>query len=311
MEPVNNFIKVIGVGGGGGNAVNLMYRQGIPQHVSFVNIDSDANALHHSDVPDLVPIGDGLGAGNKPEKARAFAEDAAEEIGKLFDDDTRMVILIAGMGGGTGTGAAPVVARMARERGLLTVGIFTLPYIFEGHAKIKRAVVVGVNEMEKYVDALLVLNNERLIDIYDDLEFLNAFGKSDETISAIVRSLTEIFTNRGRINIDFNDIDNTLRNSGWFVIATGIGEGEDRVGSAIQDAVNSPLLKNREIREAKKFLINLFYNTNAEDKLLMSETNELSRFIASLDEEADVIWGVGHDESLGNKVKITILASGF
>ena len=307
--PEKIIIKAVGVGGGGNNAVNHMYRDGI-QSVSFVNINSDSQALRHSAVPTVLQIGDGLGAGNKPEKARAFAEDATEEIGHLFDDDTKMVFVTAGMGGGTGTGAAPVVARIAKERGLLTIGIVTIPFLFEGQVKIKKA-IAGADEMAKYVDALLIINNERLTEIYGDLDFINAFGKADDTLSIAARSISELITGHGKINLDFNDVDTTLRDGGAAIISTGYGEGVGRVTTAIQDALNSPLLKNRDIMGSKKLLFCLFFNPNAEEKFLMSESNELTQFIGSINQEVDVIWGVGYDESLGNKVKITILASGF
>ncbi len=308
-EPEKIIIKAVGVGGGGNNAVNHMYREGI-MNVSFVNINSDSQALRHSDVPNVLQIGDGLGAGNKPEKAKAFAEDATEEINHLFDDDTKMVFVTAGMGGGTGTGAAPVVARVAKERGLLTIGIVTIPFLFEGQVKIKKA-IAGADEMAKYVDALLVINNERLTEIYGDLFFDDAFGKADDTLSIAARSISELITGHGKINLDFNDVDTTLRNGGAAIISTGYGEGESRVTTAIQDALNSPLLKNRDIMGSKKLLFCLFYNPNAEDKFLMSESRQLTQFIGQINNEVDVIWGLGHDESLGNKVKITILAAGF
>lgn len=308
-EPEKVIIKAIGVGGGGNNAVNHMYREGI-KNVSFVNINSDSQALRHSEVPNILEIGDGLGAGNKPEKAKAFAEEATDEINHLFDDDTRMVFVTAGMGGGTGTGAAPVVARVAKERGLLTVGIVTIPFLFEGQVKIKKA-IAGADEMAKYVDALLVINNERLTEIYGDLDFINAFGKADDTLSIAARSISELITHNGKINLDFNDVDTTLRNGGAAIISTGYGEGEGRVTAAIQDALNSPLLKNRDIMGSKKLLFCLFFNPNAEDKFLMSETKQLTQFISQINEEVDVIWGVRYDESLGNQVKITILAAGF
>lgn len=306
-EPI--IIKAVGVGGGGNNAVNHMYREGI-KSVSFVNINSDSQALRHSEVPNTLQIGDGLGAGNKPEKARAFAEDATDEINQLFDDDTKMVFVTAGMGGGTGTGAAPVVARVAKERGLLTVGIVTIPFLFEGQVKIKKA-LAGADEMAKYVDALLVINNERLTEIYGDLDFINAFGKADDTLSIAARSISELITHNGKINLDFNDVDTTLRNGGAAIISTGYGEGEGRVTAAIQDALNSPLLKNRDIMGSKKLLFCIFFNPNAEDKFLMSETKQLTQFISSINTDVDVIWGVRYDESLGNQVKITILAAGF
>lgn len=308
-EPEKVIIKAIGVGGGGNNAVNHMYREGI-KNVSFVNINSDSQALRHSEVPNILEIGDGLGAGNKPEKAKAFAEEATDDINRLFDDDTRMVFVTAGMGGGTGTGAAPVVARVAKERGLLTVGIVTIPFLFEGQVKIKKA-IAGADEMAKYVDALLVINNERLTEIYGDLDFINAFGKADDTLSIAARSISELITHNGKINLDFNDVDTTLRNGGAAIISTGYGEGEGRVTAAIQDALNSPLLKNRDIMGSKKLLFCLFFNPNAEDKFLMSETKQLTQFISQINEEVDVIWGVRYDESLGNQVKITILAAGF
>lgn len=300
-------IMAIGVGGGGNNAVNHMYAQGI-KSVSFVNINTDRQALCHSKVPHTLEIGDGLGAGNKPEKARDFAEESAEEIAALFDDQTKMVFITAGMGGGTGTGAAPVVARIAKERGLLTIGIVTIPFLFEGQKKIKKA-IAGADEMAKNVDALLVINNERLGEIYGDFNFINAFGKADDTLSIAARSISELITCNGLINLDFNDVDTTLRGGGAAIISTGYGEGENRVTKAIQDALNSPLLKNRDILGAKKLLFNLYINPNAE--FLMSETNEITDFISSMTTEVDIIWGVGFDETLGDGVKMTILAAGF
>lgn len=302
-------IKAIGVGGGGNNAVNHMYREGI-NHVSFVNINTDRQALLHSVVPNILEIGDGLGAGNVPEKAHDFAEQSADEIAALFDDGTKMVFITAGMGGGTGTGAAPVVARIAKERGLLTIGIVTIPFLFEGQKKIKKA-IAGVDEMSKYVDALLVINNERLTEIYGDLSFLNAFGKADDTLSIAARSISDIITGQGHINLDFNDVDTTLRNGGPAIISSGYGEGENRVTAAIQDALKSPLLKNRDILGSKKLLFYLYFDPNAEDEFRMSETHEINDFISSINTDVDVIWGIGFDETLGNQVKMTILAAGF
>ncbi|MDE7146634.1 MAG: cell division protein FtsZ, partial [Duncaniella sp.] len=310
-EPLKEkiIIKAIGVGGGGNNAVNHMYREGI-SNVSFVNINTDRQALLHSVVPNILQIGDGLGAGNVPEKARDFAEQNAEEIAALFDDDTKMVFITAGMGGGTGTGAAPVVARIAKERGLLTIGIVTIPFLFEGQKKIKKA-IAGADEMAKYVDALLVINNERLTEVYGDLSFLNAFGKADDTLSIAARSISEIITGKGHINLDFNDIDTSLRDGGAAIISSGYGEGENRVTSAIQDALRSPLLKNRDILGSKKLLFYLYIDPNAEEQLRTDESHEIHDFISSINSEVDVIWGIGFDETLGNKVKMTILAAGF
>ena len=302
-------IMAIGVGGGGNNAVNHMYVQGI-KNVSFVNINTDHQTLCHSQVPHTLEIGDGLGAGNKPEKARDFAEESADEIAALFDDQTKMVFITAGMGGGTGTGAAPVVARIAKERGLLTIGIVTIPFLFEGQKKIKKA-IAGADEMAKHVDALLVINNERLGEIYGDLDFLNAFGKADDTLSIAARSISELITCNGLINLDFNDVDTTLRDGGAAIISTGFGEGESRVTKAIHDALNSPLLKNRDILGSKKLLFNLYFSPKAEREFVMEEAEELNEFMRTLDREVDVIWGVAFDETLGDKVKMTILAAGF
>ncbi|MDE6557224.1 MAG: cell division protein FtsZ [Duncaniella sp.] len=302
-------IKAVGVGGGGNNAVNHMYREGIRQ-VTFVNINTDAQALKHSAVPQTLQLGSGLGAGNKPEIAKQYAEEAVDRINELFDDDTKMVFITAGMGGGTGTGAAPVVARVAKERGLLTIGIVTIPFLFEGPVKIKKA-IAGADEMAKYVDALLVINNERLNEIYGDIDFLNAFGKADDTLSIAARSISELITCEGRINLDFHDVDTTLRGGGAAIISTGYGSGERRVTAAIEDALNSPLLKNRNILDSKKLLFNIYFNPKSSVPLRMNETNELTEFIGSIQTEVDVIWGIGFDENLGDEVKITILASGF
>ncbi|MBQ7042123.1 MAG: cell division protein FtsZ [Muribaculaceae bacterium] len=306
-------IKVIGVGGGGNNAINHMYAQGI-KNVSFVVCNTDRQALDHSPVPNRVLIGPnitkGLGAGNKPEMAKLAAEESSEQIDALFNDNTKMVFITAGMGGGTGTGAAPVVARIAKERGLLTIGIVTIPFLFEGEKKILKA-LDGADEMSKYVDALLVINNERLTEIYRDLDFINAFGKADDTLSTAARSISELITCNGHINLDFNDVDTTLRNGGAAIISSGYGEGENRVTKAINDALNSPLLKNRDIFGSKKLLFNLYFSREAEHKFVMDEAQELTDFISNLDSGVDVIWGVAFDESLGDKIKITILAAGF
>lgn len=305
-----SIIKVIGVGGGGNNAINHMFRQGI-EHVSFVVCNTDKQALNNSPVPCKVLLGHtGLGAGNKPEIAKAAAEESIDELEKLFDDNTKMVFITAGMGGGTGTGAGPVVAKVAKERGVLTIGIVTIPFLFEGEKKILKA-LEGADEMNKYVDALLVINNDQLTQIYPDLDFINAFGKADDTLSTAARSISEIITCDGHINLDFNDVDTTLRNGGAAIISTGYGEGEHRVTAAIQEALRSPLLKDCDITGSKKLLFNLYFSREAEHKFVMSEVNELNKFITSIDPEVDVIWGVGYDESLGEKVKMTILAAGF
>lgn len=302
-------IKVIGVGGGGNNAINHMYNQGV-NDVTFVVCNTDKQALDNSPVPTKVQIGDGLGAGADPEKGRQAAEDDTEKIAALFDDDTKMVFITAGMGGGTGTGAGPVVARIAREKGLLTVGIVTIPFLFEGKRKILKA-LDGADEMAKYVDALLIINNERITEIYADYDFINAFNKADDTLSTAARSISEIITSDGYINLDFNDVNTTLRDGGTAIISCGYGEGEGRVGQAIDDALNSPLLRNRDIFGSKHLLFNLYFSREASTPFKMAEVQEITNFVNNIDPTVDVIWGVGFDDSLGDKVKMTILAAGF
>ena len=306
-------IKVVGVGGGGGNAINHMYMQNI-QGVSFVVCNTDLQHLNSSPVPTRLLIGpntcQGLGAGNDPEVAKEAAEESADQIAALFDDETKMVFITAGMGGGTGTGAAPVVARIARERGVLTIGIVTIPFLFEGDKKIIKA-LNGAKEMSKYVDAILIINNERLTEIYPDLDFLTAFGKADDMLSTAARSISDLINVNGKINLDFKDVNTTLRDGGVAIISSGYGEGEHRVTKAIEDALNSPLLKNRDVYGSKKILLNFYFNPNSDQPFVMEEVNEMREFMCNFDSDVDVIWGTAFDESLGSKIKITILASGF
>ncbi len=249
-ETKNTIIKVIGVGGGGGNAVNHMYREGI-HDVSFVLCNTDNQALNDSPVPVLLQLGtEGLGAGNKPAKARQAAEESLDSIKQMLSDGTKMTFITAGMGGGTGTGAAPVIARVSKELGILTVGIVTIPFRFEGKRKIDQA-LDGVEEMAKHVDALLVINNERLREIYPELTVLDAFGKADDTLSVAAKSIAEIITNHGLINLDFNDVKTVLKDGGVAIMSTGYGEGEGRVKQAIEDALNSPLLNDNDVFIAK------------------------------------------------------------
>ncbi|MDE7396462.1 MAG: cell division FtsZ family protein [Muribaculum sp.] len=287
-----------------------MYNQGI-EHISYVVLNTDRKAVINSPVPTKVVIGNGLGAGNKPEVAEQAAENAAEKIAEIFNDDTKMVFITAGMGGGTGTGAAPVVARIAREKGVLTIGIVTLPFLFEGVKKMLKA-LKGAEEMSKYVDAMLIISNQILYEKYPDLNMVNAFAKADDTLATAARSISELITSETpHIHLDFNDVDTTLRNSGAAIISTGYGEGENRMTKAITDALNSPLLKNRDILTSKHILFNIYFNPDAENPLKMEETGELTEFISGIDSDVDVIWGMAFDRTLGDTIKITILASGF
>lgn len=306
-----SIIKVIGVGGGGGNAVNHMYKEGI-HDVTFVLCNTDNQALAESPVPVKLQLGrsitEGLGAGNKPERASAAAEESIEDIKTLLSDGTKMVFITAGMGGGTGTGAAPVIAKTAKEMDILTVGIVTIPFLFEGEKKIIQA-LDGVEQISRHVDALLVINNERLREIYSDLTFMNAFGKADDTLSIAAKSIAEIITMRGKVNLDFADVNTILKNGGVAIMSTGLGEGENRVSKAIEDALHSPLLNNNDIFNAKKVLLNVSFCEQSE--LMMEEMNEVHEFMSKFDKGVEVIWGVAVDDSLGNKVKITVLATGF
>ena len=304
-------IKVIGVGGGGGNAVNHMYREGI-HDVTFVLCNTDNQALAESPVPVKLQLGrsitQGLGAGNRPERARDAAEESIDDIKEQLNDGTKMVFITAGMGGGTGTGAAPVIARIAKEMDILTVGIVTIPFIFEGEKKIIQA-LDGVERIAQHVDALLVINNERLREIYADLTFMNAFGKADDTLSIAAKSIAEIITMRGTVNLDFADVKTILKDGGVAIMSTGFGEGENRFTKAIDDALHSPLLNNNDIFNAKKVMLNVSFCPTSE--LMMEEMNEIHEFMSKFREGVEVIWGVAVDNSLDTKVKITVLATGF
>ena len=311
-EKGNSIIKVIGVGGGGGNAVNHMYRDGI-HDVTFVLCNTDNQALNDSPVPVHLQLGkEGLGAGNKPERARQAAEETLDDIKNMLSDGTKMAFITAGMGGGTGTGAAPVIARVSKELGILTVGIVTIPFRFEGPKKIDQA-RDGVEEMAKHVDALLVINNERLREIYPDLAVLDAFAKADDTLSIAAKSIAEIITVHGLINLDFNDVKTVLKDGGVAIMSTGYGKGEGRVKKAIDDALNSPLLNDNDVFNSKKILLSItFSSTNTESPgLTMDEMNDVNDFMAKFGEDFELKWGLALDPDLDNTVKVTILATGF
>ncbi len=311
-EKVDSIIKVIGVGGGGGNAVNHMYREGI-HDVSFVLCNTDAQALNDSPVPVHLQLGkEGLGAGNRPARAREAAMESIDDIRRMLDDGTKMAFITAGMGGGTGTGAAPVIAQASKEMGILTVGIVTIPFRFEGPRKIDQA-LDGVEEMSKHVDALLVINNERLREIYPDLTVLDAFGKADDTLSVAAKSIAEIITVHGLMNLDFNDVKTVLKDGGVAIMSTGYGEGENRVKKAIDDALNSPLLNDNDVFNSKKILLSISFSSEKKEQqgLMMEEMNDVNDFMAKFGEDFEIKWGLAIDPELGNKVKVTILATGF
>ena len=306
-------IKIIGVGGGGGNAVNYMFRQNIP-NVNFVVCNTDKQHLNNSPVPNKLLLGyeitRGRGAGNKPEVGRQCAEADRDKIRELFNDHTEMVFITAGMGGGTGTGAAPVVAQIAKEAGMLTIGIVTVPFMFEGDKKVLKA-LDGADEMKKHVDALLVINNENLLDLYKDLNFFNAFGKADDTLANAARSISEIISEEGYVNVDFQDVKTTLKDSGTAIISTAYGEGEHRISEAIHNALHSPLLKAHDINTSRRLLFKFSCWKDSQNYIRAEELNEITQFTSKLPKSVDVKWGIADDPSLGDKVKFTILASGF
>ena len=306
-------IKVVGVGGGGSNAVHNMYKKGI-HNVSFAVCNTDLQAMCNSPIPKKLQLGEklteGLGAGNDPAVARQAAEESREEIKKMFDDGTKMAFITAGMGGGTGTGAAPVVAEIARSMGILTVGIVTIPFRFELKTKIKQA-LRGVIEISKQVDALIVINNQRLIDIYPKMSVDEGFKTVDEVLTTATKSIAEIITTRGGINTDFRDVNKILKNGGVAIMSYGIASGEMRVSRAFHNALHSPLLNNSDIYKAKKILFNIYGNPNS--PMLVEEMGEIEAFMQKFtDKNIELIWGYSKDHNLGDgEVKVTVLATGF
>jgi len=307
----SSIIKVIGVGGGGGNAVNHMYRQGITD-VSFVVCNTDNQALLKSPVPIKIQLGadttEGLGAGGKPEVAKLAAEESIQKIQDLLHDNTKMVFITAGMGGGTGTGASPVVAKAAHDMGILTVGIVTIPFAFEGSMKIRQA-LEGVAALSEHVDAILVINNEKLKQIYPDLELSNAFAKADDVLTNAAKAIAEIITVPGYINTDFADVYSIMKDGNVAIMNTGYASGENRITKAIEDALNSPLLNTSDVSGASKILLSLYCSNS--DQIRMEEVEQIHEFMSKVGENVQVIWGASFDEELKEKVKITLIATGF
>lgn len=305
-----SMIKVIGVGGGGGNAVGNMYKEQI-EGVRFVVCNTDNKALSDSPVPDRVQIGPGLGAGGRPEIGQRLAEENLESVKGMLDSDTKMVFITAGMGGGTGTGAAPIVAREAMKKDILTIGIVTIPFLFEMKPKIDKA-LDGVEKMAQEVDALLVVNNERLRHVYSDLSVVNAFKKADDTLTKAVRSIVEIITMRGFQNLDFRDVETCLKGGGVAVMSTGYGRGNNRVAAAIADALNSPLLNDKDVYKSKSLRLAIFYPPESTgNSMMMEEMNQINDFVTMFNEDVDVKYGMTEDPKLTDEIKLTILASGF
>ena len=304
----NSIIKVMGVGGGGCNAVNYLYRQGV-QDVSFLVCNTDRQALEKSPVPSKLQLGKGLGAGGRPEAARALAEESRENIRQALDDGTQMLFITAGMGGGTGTGASPIVAEIARSLDILTVAIVTIPFAFEGKRIIRKA-FRGVAQLARNVDAILVINNEKLKLIYPDFDLPNAFKKSDEVVSNAAKSIAEIITVPGYINTDFQDVYNTLKGSGVAIMNVGrSADKEQRITKAINEALNSPLVNTTNIHGATRILLNFY--CSEQNAIRMTELDQINQFIDAVGDEVEVKWGASYDETLGEEVRVTLIATGY
>jgi cell division protein FtsZ len=307
-----NIIKVVGVGGGGSNAVSNMYRKGI-HNVSFAVCNTDSQDLANSSIPVRVELGKrGLGVGGNPVKGKEAAQEDLDKIRQLFSDETEMVFITAGMGGGTGTGAGPVIAGVAKEMGLLTVGVVTIPFAFEGKRRIKKA-LAGVEEMRKNVDALLVVNNERLIDMFSGDDALVpipvGFEKTDEVLTDATKSIAEIITIKGIINRDFCDVETVMKDGGNAIMGIGIADGEHRIEKAIYHALSSPLLNDLQMEQAERLLY-IVYSCD-ESPLAMHELQELTDFMETLSEDIEILWGLYRDNTLGDAVRIDIIATGF
>jgi cell division protein FtsZ len=303
-------IKVIGIGGGGVNAVKYMYESGI-RGVNFAVCNTDKQSFEGVDVPVKVTLGSGSGAGGIPERGREEFEKSAAEVEKLLDDGSSMVFITTGMGGGTGSGAGPLLAKMAKAKGLLTVGIVTIPFLFEKVPRIIQA-LDAVEEMSKNVDALIVISNEKLKDCYPDFDLEDAFKKPNEVLAMAVKSIAEIITVKGMINRDFNDVTTTMKDSGVALVSYGFGHGENRLDDAIQDALNSPLLSNNNIYNAKRLLLYITSRKDAHFKV--EELNKhIDSFMSRFDDHIEMNWGYGKDDSLEpeQEVKFTIIATGF
>lgn len=306
-----SIIKVIGVGGGGGNAVNHMFRKGIAG-VDFLVCNTDSQALVNSPVPVKVQLGvsltEGRGAGNKPKLGEQAAIENLAEIREVLETGTRMVFITAGMGGGTGTGAAPVIAQLAREMDILTIAVVTLPSIKEGHLRYEQA-IEGIKKLQRYVDSLLVISNENLHKVYGDLPAREAFAQADNIVAAAVKGCAEIITLHGNINIDFADVNTVMRESGVFIMGTGFAEGENRAMRAVEEALKSPLLDSNDIYGTENILLNI---TSGDDEVRMGEIGDIIDYLQNAaGDNANIIWGNGYDPGLGNKISVTIIATGF
>ena len=307
----SSIIKVIGVGGGGSNAVNHMYRLGI-KGVDFVVCNTDHQALDTSPVPTKIPLGqsltEGRGAGSIPDVGKNAAIENLEDVNEILAKNTKMIFVTAGMGGGTGTGAAPVIAQAAKDMGILTVGIITVPFTFEGRKRRTQA-EEGIEKMRESVDTLLVINNDKLREMFGNLTLVNAFENADDVLAIAAKGIAEVISVSGQINVDFNDVNTVMKDSGVAIMGSAEAEGENRAIKCVENALNSPLLNDNNIDGAKYVLLNITYGTQA---VLMDEISDITDYIQEeAGSTADVIWGHGYDDSLGDKLCVTIIATGF
>jgi cell division protein FtsZ len=304
----SSIIKVLGVGGGGSNAVNHMFRQGI-RGVDFIICNTDAQAMEISPVPTKIQLGDrGLGAGSIPAVGKEAARQKIDEIREILEKNTQMLFITAGMGGGTGTGAAPVIASIAKELNILTVGIVTLPFAFEGRRRHQQA-EEGIRELKQYVDTLLIICNDKIRELHGDLKLSSAFGKADDVLTTAAKGIAEIITVTGYINVDFEDVKTVMKDSGKAIMGCAQAEGENRAMEAVKAALASPLLNDNDIEGANNVLL---YITSGEEEISMDEVTEITDYIQKeARSQAEIIWGNGYDESLGKKINITLIATGF
>lgn len=309
--PVDSIIKVIGVGGGGCNAVDYMFRQKV-EGCTFIVCNTDAQALDHLDVPVKIQLGSGLGAGCDPTKGRNAALDSQDVIAEKVLNNTEMLFITAGMGGGTGTGAAPVIASMAKKKGILTVGVVTLPFTFEGPESMSKA-IDGINELEKNVDSLLIINNEKLLEVYGELLLQEMFPKADEVLATAVRGITEIIKKRGYMNVDFKDVRTMMKNSGYALMGCGSGTGENRIEDAVKQAMESPLLNDYDLSTAQNFLINITVGRNGQG-MTATQYSKVTEMIKAYTGKANNFkTGLVFDDDpeFGDKVNITVIVTGI
>ena len=302
-------IKVIGVGGGGGNAVQHIWERGV-KDVTFIVTNTDSQVLSANKVPNKIVLGDGLGAGGKPEKGKEKAEQYIEEIKAMFDAGTKMVFIMAGLGGGTGTGVAPVIARVAKDMGILTIGVVTLPFVLEGKKRIEKA-LAGMEKMRENVDSLLVINNEKLIDMYGDSDMTwdEGMEKADEVLTIATKTVSEIITVMGKVNRDFEDINTVMRNGGSAIVSVAKASGEQRIFKAMSAALDSPLLNNIDKKKAKKLLYVIY--SGKTNPARVGELKEINSFMENFNDDIEILWGHYPDDELDDEIKVAVIATGF